>query len=376
MDATSVAAMPEAAPAAVADMPAPATMEPVADMQAADTGEVPDAPESMDATSVAAMPEAAPAAVADMPDPATVEPAADMQAADTGEVPDAPEFMDAPTGVAMPEAAPAAVADMPAPATVEPAADMQAADFSGVPDVPEAAAVDTGVAVPEAALVPPMPEPAVTPGVATPETAVLPETDIVAEPETVVPEVDSDTEVPAADTPLTDTVTTPTAGDTAPAGTTVTTAIPPGSLGAPVSEQPAQQLAEPLTPAAAAQSELAAPSEPLVPAPASKAPAEGNTYRILAEAREAYWLRDYETAESLYRQLTTMEPDNPDGYGELGNMYFSQGMCSAYFEAGTRLAKEGQLEQARQLVDVIRGLDGTQAEELNKRIAAAQADTH
>jgi tetratricopeptide (TPR) repeat protein len=147
-----------------------------------------------------------------------------------------------------------------------------------------------------------------------------------------------------------------------------------------VSEQPAQQLAEPVTPAAAAQPELMAPSEPPVPAPASKAPAEGNTYRILAEAREAYWLRDYETAESLYRQLTTMEPDNPDGYGELGNMYFSQGMwelaASAYFEAGTRLVKEGQLEQARQLVDVIRGLDGTQAEELNKRIAAAQADTH
>ena len=136
-----------------------------------------------------------------------------------------------------------------------------------------------------------------------------------------------------------------------------------------------------VTPAATApQPELAAPDAPQGPAQASAAPAAANTYPVLAAAREAYWLRDYETAENKYRQFTAMEPDNPDGYGELGNMYFSQGMweqaASAYFDAGTRLVKEGQLEQAQQLVDVIRGLDGTQADELNKQIAAAQAATH
>ena len=88
----------------------------------------------------------------------------------------------------------------------------------------------------------------------------------------------------------------------------------------------------------------------------------------------------YAQCERLLRRLLQLEPDNPDGYGELGNMFFSQGLwelaASAYFEAGTRLVKEGQLEQARQLVDVIRGLDGTQADELNKLITAAQAATH
>jgi tetratricopeptide (TPR) repeat protein len=115
-------------------------------------------------------------------------------------------------------------------------------------------------------------------------------------------------------------------------------------------------------------------------APSRAKPAADNAYQLLAAAREAYWLRDYETAESKYRELLALQPDNPDGYGELGNMYFSQGMweqsASAYFDAGTRLVKEGQLEQARQLVDVIRGLDGSQADELNTLINENQAATH
>ena len=114
-----------------------------------------------------------------------------------------------------------------------------------------------------------------------------------------------------------------------------------------------------------------------IAAPGSAKPSEENAYRILAAAREAYWLRDYATAESKYLQLLALQPDNPDGYGELGNMYFSQGQweqsAAAYFEAGTRLVQERQLEQARQLVDVIRGLDGSQADELNALINAAQS---
>ncbi len=126
--------------------------------------------------------------------------------------------------------------------------------------------------------------------------------------------------------------------------------------------------------------EAAAPVEPYMAAPSRAKPAADNAYQLLAAAREAYWLRDYETAESKYRELLALQPDNPDGYGELGNMYFSQGMweqsASAYFDAGTRLVKEGQLEQARQLVDVIRGLDGSQADELNTLINENQAATH
>ena len=98
-------------------------------------------------------------------------------------------------------------------------------------------------------------------------------------------------------------------------------------------------------------------------------------YNVLAKAREAYWLRDFATAEQQYKRLTQLEPANPDGYGELGNMYFSRGMwdeaANAYYEAGVRLLDEGLIVQARQMVDVIRGLNGSQADELDAQINAA-----
>ena len=104
-----------------------------------------------------------------------------------------------------------------------------------------------------------------------------------------------------------------------------------------------------------------------------------SAYRLLAAAREAYWLRDYTTAEEKYQAMIDLDPSNPDGYGELGNMYFSQGkweLASAtYFEAGKRLADEGLLEQARQLVDVLKGLQGPQAKALEKYIADKSTTT-
>ena len=77
--------------------------------------------------------------------------------------------------------------------------------------------------------------------------------------------------------------------------------------------------------------------------------------------------------------MIDLDPSNPDGFGELGNMYFSQGkweLASAtYFEAGKRLADEGLLEQARQLVDVLKGLQGPQAKTLEKYIADKSTTT-
>jgi tetratricopeptide (TPR) repeat protein len=104
-----------------------------------------------------------------------------------------------------------------------------------------------------------------------------------------------------------------------------------------------------------------------------------STYRLLAAAREAYWLRDYATAEQNYQAMIEQDPDNPDGYGELGNMYFSQGKwdlaAGSYFEAGKRLADEGLLDEAGQLVDVLKGIQGPQAGELERYIAGkAPAD--
>jgi len=100
-------------------------------------------------------------------------------------------------------------------------------------------------------------------------------------------------------------------------------------------------------------------------------------YELLAAAREAFWLHNYDDAEKNYRALTELEPQNPDGFGELGNMYFSQGRweeaAAAYYEAGTRLVSEGRLDSARELVTVIRGLNGQQADELGKLITTAES---
>jgi hypothetical protein len=99
-------------------------------------------------------------------------------------------------------------------------------------------------------------------------------------------------------------------------------------------------------------------------------------YHVLAAAREAYWLHDHQEAESLYRQLIALDPDNPDGYGELGNLYFTQGKwdeaASAYFEAGSRLARSGHIMEAENLLDVIRGLEDPRADELADIIARSR----
>ncbi len=108
------------------------------------------------------------------------------------------------------------------------------------------------------------------------------------------------------------------------------------------------------------------------PAKAATDKPAGTPYQLLAAAREAYWLRDYINAEKNYQALIASDPDNPDGYGELGNMYFSQGKwtlaSASYFEAGKRLADEGLVDQARQLVDVLRGLQSPRSEELEQYI--------
>jgi len=101
-----------------------------------------------------------------------------------------------------------------------------------------------------------------------------------------------------------------------------------------------------------------------------------STYELLAAAREAYWLHDYEGAENHYRLLIQLEPDNSDWYGELGNMYFSQGQwqqaSAVYYEAGVRLLKDGKVLQARQMVDVIRGLNGVEVDDLENQVNASQ----
>lgn len=113
------------------------------------------------------------------------------------------------------------------------------------------------------------------------------------------------------------------------------------------------------------------------PAVSDAEDSQKTAYQLLAAAREAYWMHDYAQAESYYLRLAEQEPDNSDSYGELGNMYFTQGKwnqaADAYFKAGKRLVDGGYIQEAQTLVNVIRGLNGSQAKELEKLIAAAGA---
>ena len=125
----------------------------------------------------------------------------------------------------------------------------------------------------------------------------------------------------------------------------------------------------PTTPA-----DIIAPTLPAADASAQPG-ATDNSYQLLATAREAFWMHNYAEAETNYRDLIALDPDNPDGYGELGNMYFTRGnweqAADAYFNAGKRLILAGRFEQAEVLVEVIRGLNGKQADELAALLKAA-----
>jgi len=96
-------------------------------------------------------------------------------------------------------------------------------------------------------------------------------------------------------------------------------------------------------------------------------------YRVLARAREAYWMHDYPLAESSYRRVIALSPDSPDGYGELGNLYFAKGLwdkaSNEYYEAGVRLVDAGYVQEARDLLGVIKGLNGQDAGKLEAYIA-------
>jgi len=182
----------------------------------------------------------------------------------------------------------------------------------------------------------------------------------------------------------------PTSVSTPPAG-----APPAAGAGVPAGPQEAAPAAAPAAApeTAAATPESARPAQPEMenrepaatpppvqePGQAGAPGAQTSAYRVLEAARESYWLRDYATAEKQYNDLISMDPDNPDWYGELGNMYFSQGewdkASAAYYEAGVRLVKQGMSTEAEQLVEVIRGLKGTQASDLEEKIKAASAST-
>jgi len=89
-------------------------------------------------------------------------------------------------------------------------------------------------------------------------------------------------------------------------------------------------------------------------------------------ARKAYYQRNYELSEQSYQKVIDSTEDNFDAYGELGNVYFNQGKneqaASVYYEAAAILVRKGQVKRARSLMGLLRHLDKSKADELQKLI--------
>jgi tetratricopeptide (TPR) repeat protein len=92
----------------------------------------------------------------------------------------------------------------------------------------------------------------------------------------------------------------------------------------------------------------------------------------LIQAREAFWHRDLAKAETLYAELTAKQSDNPDIWGELGNVYLAQNKvkeaADAYYKAAEILIDEGRLRQVGQLMGVIQMAEPAKAQALDQKI--------
>jgi hypothetical protein len=78
---------------------------------------------------------------------------------------------------------------------------------------------------------------------------------------------------------------------------------------------------------------------------------------LVQEARRAFWNGDFEGAERHYVDAISAYPDDPDLFGELGNLYQSMGQSGrsldAYFEAARRLQASGQFEKLSEVMDLL-----------------------
>ena len=93
--------------------------------------------------------------------------------------------------------------------------------------------------------------------------------------------------------------------------------------------------------------------------------------KILDQARLAFQKGNSSEAIKLYQQLNELSPDNPNAYGEMGNILYAQGKWQlagkAYYEAAIRLHSQGKTEQMRYLYRVIRDLDPESAKKLRNQ---------
>jgi len=102
--------------------------------------------------------------------------------------------------------------------------------------------------------------------------------------------------------------------------------------------------------------------------------AQKSHFELINQARHVYQCGDISNSIDLYRELGELYPDDPNVYGELGNVLYSKGEWKqaslAYYEAALRLQKRNQQDQIHYLYRVIQGLDPETAEKLRSRLSS------
>lgn len=89
--------------------------------------------------------------------------------------------------------------------------------------------------------------------------------------------------------------------------------------------------------------------------------------------RQAFWEGDYELAVESYRSLLQEEPMNPDGWGELGNIYYAKKdwtrAVRAFGRAAVALTQADRVDEADRVLTVIRGIDPALADQISATLA-------
>ena len=85
-------------------------------------------------------------------------------------------------------------------------------------------------------------------------------------------------------------------------------------------------------------------------------------------ARKSFYQKKYDLSVQSYQAVIAATKDNFDAYGELGNVYFSQGKkpqaADAYLSAATILLTKGNNQRAQSLLRVLQQLDTSKANQL------------
>ena len=97
---------------------------------------------------------------------------------------------------------------------------------------------------------------------------------------------------------------------------------------------------------------------------------------LLYSARNAFHQGKLDVAIQKYKELTELENDEADYFGELGNVYYAMGKWRkaglAYYEAAVRLIDKNKFSQVVYLQRVIQGLNPDYADKLADRLAAVK----